>query len=173
MTLSHYNMPLSSNPRGFTAYDDCLYFMADDGVHGHELWRLRSIPMIEIHAVAVGPDKFWEWPIDRAQELERQVRVATFVVAEGRQTRMIRQSEIEYGKGARNPRLLGARLDVDADRLPPRFALATVVFDAATGERLGQGIDVVGLGGVREGGSVQREADEFIRRLTNDQVRAW
>jgi ELWxxDGT repeat protein len=31
--------PLPSNPDGLVAIDDVLYFSADDGVHGRELWR--------------------------------------------------------------------------------------------------------------------------------------
>ena len=34
----------SSSPRGFTRTRHFLYFVADDGVHGRELWRLRRVP---------------------------------------------------------------------------------------------------------------------------------
>ncbi|HEV7784649.1 MAG TPA: hypothetical protein VGQ28_04880 [Thermoanaerobaculia bacterium] len=32
--------PAPSNPEQLTAADGTLYFTADDGVHGHELWAL-------------------------------------------------------------------------------------------------------------------------------------
>ncbi len=31
--------PGSSNPRNMTVFDGALYFLADDGIHGEELWR--------------------------------------------------------------------------------------------------------------------------------------
>jgi ELWxxDGT repeat protein len=172
-TFDSNNVPRSSFPKGFTAYGDYLYFMADDGIHGYELWRLKSSPMLEINAVAISPfEKFWEWPVDMATQQQREVEVATFAVpAEGR-AHLIRRSQVQLGKVARNPRLLGATLDVSAERMEC-FALATVVFDAISGERLGQGIDFVDVRQAQECRALQRQANAFTAALTLERIRVW
>ena len=39
LVLDIYEGAASSNPSSLTAVGDMLFFAADDGVHGRELWR--------------------------------------------------------------------------------------------------------------------------------------
>ncbi len=40
--LHDVNLEGSSNPDRFTSYDGWMYFVADDGIHGRELWRTKG-----------------------------------------------------------------------------------------------------------------------------------
>src|SRR6266516_2611712 len=54
--------PLSSSPSGFTVFNNALYFSADDGVHGFELWKTDAAGMtaqvMDINTTSAGANSF-------------------------------------------------------------------------------------------------------------------
>src|SRR6266487_4579392 len=54
--------PLSSSPSGFTVFNNALYFSADDGVHGFELWKTDAAgitaQVMDINTTSPGANSF-------------------------------------------------------------------------------------------------------------------
>jgi len=46
--------PLSSSPSGFTVFNNALYFSADDGVSGRELWKTDGTVTMQVQDICPG-----------------------------------------------------------------------------------------------------------------------
>src|SRR5258706_11284023 len=47
--------PLSSSPSGFTVFNNALYFSADDGVNGRELWKTDGTDTMQVKDINTTP----------------------------------------------------------------------------------------------------------------------
>ena len=145
---------------------DALYFHAEDATHGRELWRVTSdaaMPRLECDIVVAPLWDDWRlWIVD-----EREVIVSTWLVAPGVRTQLLAR---ERTTAVRGKEIRMRVLDIDTRRksLPAGAALVTVVHDAATGDVLDQGHQLIGQGGERAQGHLQSEVAPLAKRTLRE-----
>jgi ELWxxDGT repeat protein len=164
------DVPYSSFPKGLMPLGDHLYFMARDQTYGYELWRVRSLWLMRIHAIAIDPfERFWEWPVEMRDELERDIVLATFVIDAG-EPRLVQRQETNLQNLLHNPRAFGATVEPASEYGP--IGVTSVVFDTTTGELLGSGTDVARSGNEKMEASLRRRVDVFTAQLSLEQLRS-
>jgi len=138
-----------------------LYFFAKDEPHGRELWRVAvtTFPYLDCDIV-VAPiwEKWWEWGVDR-----REVVVATWMLEPGTAARLVSRELVPMTRG-KEARLPVVEIDTRQRDLSTGFALASLVFDRATGDVLDRGFDIIGIPAARSRTSLERAADELLGR---------
>jgi ELWxxDGT repeat protein len=140
-----------------------LYFFAKDEPHGRELWRVTvtTFPFLDCYIV-VAPiwEKWWEWPVDR-----REVLIATWVLDVDAPPRLVSREEVAVTRG-KEAQLPVLKIDTRRRDLPEGFALASLVFDRATGEILDRGYDVVGTPAPQARAALERAAEDLLQGRT-------
>jgi ELWxxDGT repeat protein len=151
--------PVDGSHPTFAAEADGLYFFADDGTHGRELWRSTAQQILTLDCdIVVAPiwDNWLRWPIDR-----RNVVVVTWWLGPEAEERLVSREAIQVQRGE-PARLRVLEIDTRRSPAPEGFALVTVVFDRRTGERLDQGFGVVGTPDRRTRVRMERAAEELL-----------
>jgi len=149
---------------------DDLYFYAADQTHGRELWRATGEqgPLIVDCDIVVAP--IW---VDKRLWVIRdpEVVVSTWIVAPEARPRLISR---EVVRAARTKEIRLRVLSVDTRRqpLPEGFALATLVFNRATGAILDRGFDVVGSPSARVRQALRQAAAAAVANRTLKDVTA-
>ncbi len=138
-----------------------LYFFAKDEPHGRELWRVTAteIPFLDCYIV-VAPiwEKWWEWGVDR-----REVVIATWILEGSAAARLVSREVVPVARG-KEARVPAIEIDTRERDLSQGFALASLVFDRATGEILDRGFDVVGTPAPRHRAALERAAEDLLKR---------
>jgi hypothetical protein len=138
-----------------------LYFFAKDEPHGRELWRVTAseTPFLDCYIV-VAPiwEKWWEWGVDR-----RELVVATWMLEGNAEARLVSREALPVTRG-NEVRVPSLEIDTRERDLSEGFALASLVFDRATGEILDRGFDVVGVPAPRHRAALERRAQELLKR---------
>lgn len=75
-TGGHCGLPASAAPDRFILYDGHLYFTAEDGEHGRELWRSDGVEVERVTDLNPSGSSFYT--IEYDVESERRVRMAVF-----------------------------------------------------------------------------------------------
>ena len=167
---------LSSSISWLTVHGDALYFTADDGTHGDQLWRVRRTgQLLDIYAeIGAIFDEWWLWPIEAGNPIARSAgTLGLFALATGEAPRLLARRETRLGSPGReliyDPQLL------DPKSVPETLALATVIFQDATGRMAASSVEVAALEGEPEEGvreALEREAGELLAGLTLEDLRA-
>ena len=163
--------PSSSFPEDFTELGAYLYFSADDGIHGRELWRLKSQRFLKVFA-QIGRlfDPFWEWPIDPLQPVDREIIVALVAMARRGDPVLVGRLSLPESKMLDDRHEKSFDLDMDALKLPDQFGLVMLGFDAKSGRALGYDTGLVGERSDASDRSIRARADKFARGLTLDEL---
>jgi ELWxxDGT repeat protein len=159
-----------SFPTTAVAFGDDLYFYAKDLAHGRELWRVTGEqgPLMIDCDIVVAP--IW---VDKRLWVIRdpEVVVSTWIVVPEAQPRLISR-EVVRASRTKEIRLRVLSADTRHQPLPEGFALATLVFNRATGAILDRGFDVVGSPPARVKQALRHAASAAVAKRTLKDVTA-
>ena len=137
--------PGSFPTRGVQAHDR-LYFYADDGSSGREIWSFGVDPLapIKCHVVAAPIwDNWLEWPMD-----ERDLFVETYYLTPRSQPSRVLSQEVTMRRNS--PSALEAMSISQRTGLPDAYGFYTTVTDRATGELVEREFEIIGVPTARE-----------------------
>lgn len=149
--LKNINPSGSSSPAWFTkGPGELLYFAADDGVHGHELWSLRrTLGRLQVVLFPKWtPEELinpWEWEVQvTAENVDAELTLAAFLLADEGPARYFQRLDMKLPRGgARSERVITGH---GTGKEKGEMTLAVAVFDRQTGKLVGVETATVAIG---------------------------
>ncbi|TZF90982.1 hypothetical protein [Cognatilysobacter lacus] len=136
-------MYAGSFPTRAVEVDDMLFFSADDGTHGRELWRMKrndGPANLDCDIVVIPIWDDWRlWVVD-----EREVIVATWLTAPNQRPQLISRERAVVRRD-QPLRVKGLQADIRRGRVADGARLVTRVYDVRTGAVLDRGEGAVGV----------------------------
>jgi ELWxxDGT repeat protein len=170
----------SSHPAWFThAPPAALYFSADDGVNGRELWSVRRT-FGRLHVLLYPkwtPEEIvnpWEWQAElKTEDIEVDVAMGTFLLMRDGRARFFDRVDVDLPRGQEQER---TALLVTGHGMGTESGIATLavaVFDRQTGALIGIETASVGIDeriGQKEQVEIQQRAASILEPLSLEAI---
>ena len=154
--------PFTSRPK--SKLEKGLYFYANDGIYGRELWGYKRTKVLIVNAkVTEILSKPWLWQVGKSDQLNKELMAATFSVEPDR-INLINRTSVTLKSALEDPSALTVEFPLSDEK--EEIGFMTVFFDRETRKPIYHGTSIVRSVDTHSLRNLEVKADAYFQKLT-------